>query len=448
MRWARALSRAAASLVAASACGEGGGEAPDQPSPAAHDVVREIAATALDLDLSAREGTARLTVTPSSRGLSLDVGDLAVHGVARTDGVPLAYRLVDVEKGARAAGVRRLEVDLPASAVPVDIVVRYGFAAHDRFDGWMPERSTSFLWPSFCGNLFPCRSGAADASSFALHVTGVPEGSVAVFPARIDAPAPTWMPAIAVGAYAYRELGVTPRGTHVGIYRRAEDDRGPPTNEDVFRATADLPRVFAWYEETLGTYAFGDHVASVSVDWGVGGPAGMEHHPFWHVSKWTFANEEVHAHEAAHGWFGTAIRLRCPEDVVLSEGVVSYLTARATEAVRGRDAAAAIWASYEARLARGVSTTDAIAWPETCGAVDAAKLTQVPYMKGAFFLRAVAERAGVSRLDAVLRAFYDANRGKAAGVGDLVHAITEETGLDCGPLVATWLRGLGLPAER
>jgi aminopeptidase N len=33
-------------------------------------------------------------------------------------------------------------------------------------------------------------------------------------------------------------------------------------------------------------------------------------------------------HEAAHGWFGDGVRLRCWEDFVLSEGTASHLDAR------------------------------------------------------------------------------------------------------------------------
>src|SRR5256885_5389893 len=48
---------------------------------------------------------------------------------------------------------------------------------------------------------------------------------------------------------------------------------------------------------------FGDSAGPVEVVWSFG-TGGMEHHPYWHISDTAFSDESVHAHEAAHGWFG------------------------------------------------------------------------------------------------------------------------------------------------
>jgi len=256
------------------------------------------------------------------------------------------------------------------------------------------------------------------------------------------------MPGIAVGQYAYTELGVTTMGTHVGYYRLPEVDGGVPTTKDIDSALSRMTDLFGWYETTLGPYSFGDHVASVAVKWGFGGPAGMEHHPFWHLATSVFANEEYHAHEAAHGWFGNGVRLRCWEDYVLSEGTVSYITARALEAVRGKEAGDAIWSLYGGRLSQVIQDNDALAWPTTCNQIDLPHShlsTLIPYMKGAFFYRAVAAQVGVTRLDEVLGTFYRVHVGKSASMADMIATIEAETTFDPAPLVATWLRGLGNP---
>ena len=84
--------------------------------------------------------------------------------------------------------------------------------------------------------------------------------------------------------------------------------------------------------------------------WGEGFYGGMEHHPYWHVASDAMDNEETHAHEAAHGWFGDGIRLRCLEDFVLSEGTVSYLAARSVGQIVGAEAEAKIWDGYRTEL--------------------------------------------------------------------------------------------------
>src|SRR5213592_1754219 len=96
----------------------------------------------------------------------------------------------------------------------------------------------------------------------------------------------------------------------------------------------------------------------------------MEHHPYWHVAKDAMSDEETQAHEAAHGWFGNGVRIRCWEDFVLSEGTVSYLAARALEKVGGAAAGKAVWDSYQLQLDAAVMNGDTIALPDTCNAID------------------------------------------------------------------------------
>jgi aminopeptidase N len=164
----------------------------------------------------------------------------------------------------------------------------------------------------------------------------------------------------------------------------------------------------------------------------------MEHHPYWHVDREQMSSEETQLHEAAHGWFGNGVRLRCWEDFVLSEGTASYLAARALGVAAGPEAEAHTWARYRERLERIARRSDVFpdAWPRSCGAIDVLRdrlFSDVPYMKGAFFLRAVERRVGRDRMDAALRAFYMAHRGRAAGFGDLLETIRSVAGFDARP---------------
>ena len=182
---------------------------------------------------------------------------------------------------------------------------------------------------------------------------------------------------------------------------------------------------------------------SVSVVWGEGFYGGMEHHPYWHVASDAMDNEETHAHEAAHGWFGDGIRLRCLEDFVLSEGTVSYLAARSVGQVVGAEAEAKIWDGYRTELASAIATGGAPAWPTGCNQIDILTdklFTNLPYMEGAYFYKDVAAKVGADVLDGVLHKFYMAHRGQAAGMQDMVDLIRRETGFDPKTLVAQRLR--------
>lgn len=401
-----------------------GGGAPSDPFG------YDMLSTVLDVDLAARTASARVRLDPKGGpSVSLEAKGLAIKSVKSPAG-PLSF---EVEAGT-------LKIELPASSAPAELVIDYGFEVRSSFDGLLAGGAT-FVWPYFCGNLFPCKSDPSDGLELSLNVKGAPAGQTVVYPKSIAADAPSYMLAWATGEYSYTALGTTTAGTKVGVYFLPGDDAvvGP--------ATAPLTKGFDWLEKTLGPYTFGNEVASVSVAWGPGAYGGMEHHPFWHVGRDSMSDKTTHLHEAAHGWFGDGVRLKCWEDFVLSEGTVSYLTARAMAAAEGASAEQQVWTEYESRLKDAVSSRDHVAWPDSCNQVDILKdlFTSVPYMKGAFFYRAVAQKVGVHKLDQVIGKFYVTHVGKAASMQQMLDAIETDTGFDPDPLARSWLRELGIP---
>ncbi|MEM9873403.1 MAG: M1 family aminopeptidase [Myxococcota bacterium] len=413
--------------------GGGGGEPWVAPPPTA-DGTRDIVHTALSLDVATRAATASITLTPSeSEGLSLRRGlELSVVGV-RQDGRELQFETEGDE----------LRIGVPASSTaPIDIA--YGFPATNGFDGWNPSRGVSFLWPHFCGNLFPCRDTPDEGSTFELTVTGVPAGQTGVFPTEIPAEAPSYMPAVATGDFTDVVLGTTPAGTTGHAWHL------PGEAAETMVGTQNLLAVFSFYEATLGSYLYGRDVGSVSAAWGNGAFGGMEHHPYWHVSQASFSSQITHAHEAAHGWFGNGVRIACWEDFVLSEGVATYLAARSLESL-GVD----VWSLYECELVTACTTRDTVALPDTtCNEIDLINhplWSPAPYYKGAYFLRNVADLIGASTLDGVLAGFYDEHRGRAARMGDLIGAIVAaaptSASATLASLVEEWLRTPGCPVD-
>jgi len=414
----------------------GGGGCVAGTCPPVADLTRDVTDTSLMLDLTTHAGTAVLTVAGSatSSGATFEVGDLAISSVKLGE-TELMYTTTD----------GKLDIGVPAGSEPVALTIAYTFMDHPDFDGWMPAAGVSFLWPYFCGNLFPCHSNPADGSTFTMNVTGAPEGTVLVYPMTIATQAPTYMPAVAAGRYTYLMLGRTTAGTEVGVYYL----EGGET--DAMAGAGNLDGYFDFYERTYGAYPFGDRVASVSAAWAPDGDyGGMEHHPFWHVHTNSMARAEVHAHEAAHGWFGDGIRIACWEDFVLSEGLATYMAARSIEAADGAPAGAAIWASYQSELDDILAGGgDTIALPDsTCNEIDIYThpiWSGVPYMKGAFFMRAVEMAVGRTELDAALRHFYEMKVGQAAHMQDLLETIQTDTGFDPTDLANAWLRSMGAP---
>ncbi|HEU5058200.1 MAG TPA: M1 family aminopeptidase [Kofleriaceae bacterium] len=438
---------ALALLILLAACGDnleggdgGGGGGPDasvpfEPPDASEDWTRDLVSTALEIDLAGKTGRATIAIAASeSTGASFEIGDLEVSAVTDDQGRALDF----------AAADGQLDVGVPATGETGIVVIDYAFKDHEGFDGWMPGQGVTFLWPYFCGNLYPCKSDPADGQTFEMSVTGA-EGDV-VYPDSIPAEAPTYMPAIAVADFTEIDLGTSSGGTRLSVWHLP----GAEQEEFAAQGTEHLLDVFSFFEDTYGPYPFGGKAGTVSADWGGGDYGGMEHHPYWHVSSGSLYSEEVNAHEAAHGWFGNGVRIACWEDFVLSEGLATYMAARALG-----ESGVNLWPSYECDLKRFTCREEynTIALPDTCNQIDILNdplWSLVPYMKGAFFLRAVANRIGAEELDQSLAAFYQANVGKAAKMDALIARIQEDHPEDAeaiGLLADRWLRQLRCPVR-
>lgn len=388
-----------------------------------------IESMTLHVDVGDLTGLAVIQLEPGpATRVSLEAGGLDIADVY-DDGGSIPWQ---VRAGA-------LHVEHAANGGP--FYIDYGFRVIGKSQGYGKNGST-VLWPYYCGNLFPCRSGPDDGMTFELSVAGFPDGKVAIYPEVLPAEAPSYTLAFAIGAYTCQELGRTKARTSVSVCWL------PRGKSAALEGTRDLVKAFDWLEQHIGRYTFGPAVASVAVSWGKSAAGGMEHHPYWHVATTEMNLPITHVHEAVHGWYGTGVRMACWEDFVLSEGTTTYLAARALGAVTNKTTEKRIWASYKEELLYALEDEDIIVWPETCGQMDILAdglFSNLVYMKGAFFWKAVADAIGPTTLDAVLARFYERHVGKSARFADLMAQLEDDTGFDPSALVTHWLRSLGNP---
>ena len=421
-------------VIALAACGhtevDDVGPMPDAdvPSMPVPNPAREILDTKLAVDVTALTGKATITFAPGMVGASLEVGDLMISEVTR-DGASVPFGVTG----------KQLDLGLPASSsLAMTVEITYAYKLHEMFDG-ASVRGYTLVWPYYCGNLFPCHSAPSDGTTFTLDVQGVPAGKMAIYPATIPTDAPSYQIAWSIDAYQETSLGTTTAGTEISVWHRATE------TTTAMNGTQNLVAAFDWLEKNIGPYRFGTKAGTVSVSWPQGAIGGMEHHPRWHIDDNALGSQETNVHEAAHGWFGDGIRIACWEDFVLSEGTVTYLAARALEAV-APTVGAQTWTNYANELG-GIAGTDLV-WPQSCGTIDILGdnlFTNAPYIRGAFFYKGVADKVGAAKLDEALAAFYQAHAGGAATMQDMLETIQTVTGYDATACAQTWLRSTTRP---
>ncbi len=132
---------------------------------------------------------------------------------------------------------------------------------------------------------------------------------------------------------------------------------------------------------------------------------------------------------------------------MLSEGVVTYMAARALE-----ESGVDLWPQYDCELKAicnsGENTTALL---DTCGEIDLINhelWSGTPYQKGAQYMREVAGLLGADVVDQALSEFYVANVGKAGRMRELVELLKSKgSSAEIEALTVAWLETEACPAS-
>jgi hypothetical protein len=163
------------------------------------------------------------------------------------------------------------------------------------------------------------------------------------------------------------------------------------------------------------------------------------------------------AHELAHSWSGNLVTNATWSDFWLNEGFTTYIERRIMENVYGEKRAAMEW-----MLGRQDLTDEIEAMKETPGdqilAIDLSGrdpddgMTNIPYEKGALFLRQLEETYGRETFDTFLRSWFDEHAFTSVTTQRFVGFLNErllsedpQAGAE-RPDVAAWLHAGGVPA--
>ena len=433
----------------------------------------EIRVTHVELDLEVRfderrlRGSAMLSfdrLVEGADALILDTRDLTVSAVeswSPAGGFDAAtFSLAEADPVLGAA----LTVVLPPAATRARVT--YETAPDASGLQWLtPEQTAGREHPFMFtqSQAIHARSWIPLQDSPAVRVTygariRTPEGLRAVMSAANDPdaaadgdyrfdmpqPIPSYLIALAAGDLAFRSLG-----ERTGVYAE------PSVVEAAADEFVDTESMMAATERLYGPYRWERYdllVLPPSFPFG-----GMENPRLTFATPTILAGDRslvsLVAHELAHSWSGNLVTNATWRDFWLNEGFTVYLERRIVEAVYGpdREAMEAVLGlrALHADLER-LEDADEILHVDLAGRDPDAGMTQVPYEKGALFLRHLEEAAGRERFDAFLRGYFDHFAFRSITTADFLAYLSEhllDEALAGAVPVEEWVRAPGVPAD-
>lgn len=372
----------------------------------------------VDFDAKVMSGTAELQyekVAPDADKLIVDTRDLTIKSItANGEAVPFTLRETESHMGAA------LEIMLPANGDSVTI----DYATSPNASGvqWLTPAQTAGKKHPF---LFT-QAQATHARSFIplqdspkVRVTynatiHTPKELLAVMSAANDPttprdgeynftmpqPIPSYLIALGVGDLQFQAMG-----ERTGVYAE------PSMLQAAAKEFEDTESMLIATEKTYGAYSWDRYdllILPPSFPFG-----GMENPRLSFITPTVIAGDKslvsLIAHELAHSWSGNTVTNATWRDLWLNEGFTTYLTYRIMEIVYGTERY-----DQEAVLGYQDLQEDVAALPEKDEilAIDLRGrdpddvFSDIPYEKGALFLREIEQSIGRDNFDAFLKQYF------------------------------------------
>lgn len=239
------------------------------------------------------------------------------------------------------------------------------------------------------------------------ELKNTPSGEVREFSFEQPHPIPSYLIALAVGDLAAANLD--PRGESEG---RTAVYAEPSVLPAAAREFADTEKMIEATEARFGPYRWGRYdllVLPPSFPFG-----GMENPNLTFATPTVIAGDKslvsLVAHELAHSWSGNLVTNATWRDFWLNEGVTTYLERRIIEDLYGKERA-----DMEAVLGyqtlqdelKELPDKDEILYVDLRGRDPDDGFTNVPYEKGALFLRTIESVTGREKFDKFLHEYFD-----------------------------------------
>lgn len=264
---------------------------------------------------------------------------------------------------------------------------------------------------------------------------------------QMKQPIPAYLIALAVGDLVYERLD-----ENCGVYTE------PSMLNKVAWEFADLHKMIKAAESLYGKYEWGQYdviVLPYSFPYG-----GMEN------PRLTFANPTlitgdrslvtVIAHELAHSWSGNLVTNATWDDFWLNEGFTVYFENRIMESLYGKEVADILALIEFQELEIEVEEMNNSLHPEDSYlklALDGRDpddgMTQIAYVKGAFFLKTIEEKVGRKKFDEFMRTYFKTYKFQTLTTEIFEKYLNERLFIPNKIKFNTkeWLYGKGIPAN-
>ncbi|ESQ89202.1 M1 family metallopeptidase [Asticcacaulis benevestitus] len=440
---------------------------------------QEARVSHVDLDLTADfqakmlKGTATLTLITeaNAKQVILDTRALDIESVTDAAGTPLKFTL---GKGNAMMG-KPLTIELPQGAQK--IVVHYQTTKDGTALQWLsPEQTAGKKLPFLFSQgeeihtrtWIPTQDSPAIRQTYAARIV-VPKDLMAVMSAdrltpegervaghanqrayrfEMKEPIAPYLIAIAIG-----DLGFKSEGSRTGVYAEKA------TLAAASAEFTDMQAMLEAAEKLYGPYKWGRYdvlVLPPSFPFG-----GMENPTLTFATPTVLAGDKslvsLIAHEMAHSWSGNLVTNATWEDFWLNEGFTVYFEGRIMEEVYGKDRADMLrvlgWQDLQGTmkdLTENGNPDFTRLHPDLRGINPDDYFSDVPYEKGAAFLRMLEAHFGRKKLDAYLKGYFQRFAFKSmtteAFLVDLrTHLLKNDDDLEKSLKINAWLYDKGMP---
>jgi aminopeptidase N len=359
---------------------------------------------------------------------------------------------------------------IPIEAQSKNVAIYYRTGKDARALQWLEPQQTNgkkypFLFTQsesiYARSWIPCADGPGIRYTYSARVK-VPKGLIALMSAEnpqqvndsgiyhfdMNIPVPAYLMALAVGDVQFRKID-----ERTGVYAE-------PTMIDKARYEfEEVGKMVTTAEQLYGSYRWGRYDALVLPP---GFPiGGMENPKLTFCTPTIIAGDRslmnLIAHELAHNWSGNLVTNATWDDFWLNEGFTVYFERRITEAMTDKTYVDMLWElgyqDLEKEVADlGKNSKDTWLKLDLKGRDPDDGLTDIPYEKGAAFLRLLEDNVGREKFDVFLKNYFNEHAFKTITTDQFLtylnkNLIKGDSALVKKLNINDWIFGPGIPAN-